>query len=131
MAEKEATIFVVDISQSMGKSCTWKGSQISALEWCLSYVRDKVGIKVMAARKTDYVAVVAVGSPITDHMIHDESNSYDHIRIILPFPARDSDELRNYTYVEHLTALIKASENSTWISYNPNCKFPDLIKVTV
>lgn len=93
MAEKEVTLFIIDVSDSMHKACA--NRQENALEWCLSYVWDKVGIKIMAARKTDYVAVIVVGSDVTDHMIA-EGNDYDHIRIILPFPRRGSDEFKSY-----------------------------------
>lgn len=94
MADKEVTLFVVDVSKFMKEKSP--GYHGSSLEWCLEYVWDKLGIKIMAARKTDYVAVLAVGSQGTDHMMGDEE-AYSHIRVILPFPRRDKDDLRSYT----------------------------------
>lgn len=94
MADKEATVFVIDIASSMGKKRS--GYKSSVLDYCLEYVWDKLGIKIMAMRKTDYVAVVAVGSDLTDNAMADEE-AYEHVRVILPFPRRDNDEVRSYT----------------------------------
>lgn len=104
MADKEATVFVVDVSHHMARRPA--GHDGTALEWCLEYIWDKLGIKVMASRKTDYVAVIAVGSAETDHAMGDEE-SYQHIRVILPFPRRTNDDLRSYTYDRHLPKHIE------------------------
>lgn len=85
---------MIDVSQTMG--CPRSDFQGTALEWCLQYVWDKIGLKIMSGRKTDYVAVVAVGSDLTDHPLGDEE-AYEHIRVIQPLPNRKKDDLRGYT----------------------------------
>lgn len=97
MAEKEATVFIVDVSSHMKRLQKRGNHEMSALAWCMTYVHDKVFVKVLASRKTDYVAIVALGSTTTDHCIKDDDGSYNHVRIIIPFPNRESDELRRYT----------------------------------
>lgn len=94
MADKEVTVFVIDVSKSMAKKQN-KDFDGNSLQWCLEYVWDKLGIKILAGRKTDYVAVVVVGSIITDNPMGNEE-AYEHVRVVLPLPRRDSAELRNY-----------------------------------
>lgn len=95
MADKEVTVFVIDISQRMSQSRSDFSGTV--LEWCLQYVWDKIGLKIMSGRKTDYVAVVAVGADQTDHPLGDEE-AYEHIRVILPLPNRKKEDLKLYTY---------------------------------
>ena len=44
MADKEATVFVVDLGASMGKHS--QGREMTNLDWCLQYVWNKVSAKV-------------------------------------------------------------------------------------
>lgn len=43
MAEKEATVFVVDLGESMGE--TAQGREASNLDWSMQYVWDKITAK--------------------------------------------------------------------------------------
>jgi len=45
MAEKEATLFVIDLGSSMGKR--EQGRDITNLEWSMQYVWDKITAKVL------------------------------------------------------------------------------------
>lgn len=40
MADKEATIYIVDVGSSMGKKCN--GRQESNLDWAMNYVWEKI-----------------------------------------------------------------------------------------
>lgn len=40
MTTKEATVFIVDVGQSMGE--TREGREVSDLDWALEYVWDKI-----------------------------------------------------------------------------------------
>lgn len=97
------TVFVIDVSKNMGNQRP--GTSGSILQWCLEYVWDKVGIKIMSGRKTDYVAVVAVGADVTDHPLGDEE-AYEYIRVILPFPNRKKDDLRSYAFSKSMADLM-------------------------
>ena len=89
MASKEATIFLVDLSRSMGKRRP--DSSQTNLDWIKVYLWDKLSDKILAGRKTDYVGVVAFGTDHTDHPLQHLSD-YDNISVILPFPDRDDKE---------------------------------------
>jgi len=70
MADKEATVFVIDLGASMGYR--EHDPEMTNLEWAMQYVWDKVAAKVggrsfdwqtltlqvLAGRKTDVVGVV-------------------------------------------------------------------------
>lgn len=40
MTTKEATVFIVDVGQSMGE--TREGREVSDLDWALEYIWDKI-----------------------------------------------------------------------------------------
>ena len=44
MADKEATVFVIDLGASMGKAT--QGRQLNNLDWSMQYVWDKILAKV-------------------------------------------------------------------------------------
>jgi hypothetical protein len=46
MADKEATVFVIDLGSSMGE-CK-QGRKENSLEWSLRYVWDKINAKVIS-----------------------------------------------------------------------------------
>lgn len=78
MAEKEATVYIVDVSKSMGRQR--HGRTISDLEWVMQYVWDKITttvcwsssliglqganylLKVSTGRKTATIGVVGLGT---------------------------------------------------------------------
>jgi ATP-dependent DNA helicase 2 subunit 2 len=45
MADKEATVFVIDVGASMGK-CE-QGREMTNLEWSMQFVWDKITAKVL------------------------------------------------------------------------------------
>ena len=81
MADKEATVFVVDVCRSMGKS--HQDREISDLEYTLQYVWDKISGIVQTGRKTLHCGVVAVGSDSTKNQMQLEEE-YSHIEVVRP-----------------------------------------------
>ena len=58
MADKQATIYIVDIGRSMGQ--THHGRTETDLEHAMRYVWDRITTTVSNGRKTDLVGVVAL-----------------------------------------------------------------------
>ncbi|RMZ78731.1 hypothetical protein DV737_g3787, partial [Chaetothyriales sp. CBS 132003] len=81
MADKEATIYVVDVSRSMGNS--HHGREQSDLDWALTYVWDKITTTVSTGRKTAQVGVIGLGTDETNNGMMAE-DAYQHISILTP-----------------------------------------------
>jgi len=79
MASKEATIFVVDLSKSMGK--LHHARDQSDLNWSLQYLWDKITDIVYQGRKTLYVGVIGLGTDQTSNFMTDQEG-YEHISIL-------------------------------------------------
>jgi ATP-dependent DNA helicase 2 subunit 2 len=81
MADKEATVFVVDVCRSMGQN--HQDREVSDLEYTLQYVWDKISGIVQTGRKTLQCGVVALGSNSSKNdMQHEEG--YEHIEVVRP-----------------------------------------------
>ena len=79
MADKEATVYIVDLGQPMG-DC--HGGRVeSDLEWSMRYVWDKISTTVAASRKTWNVGVVGVRTDETDNPLQ-ESKGYENISVL-------------------------------------------------
>ncbi|RMZ87463.1 hypothetical protein DV736_g5308, partial [Chaetothyriales sp. CBS 134916] len=81
MADKEATIYVVDVSRSMGRS--HNGREQSDLDWALTYVWDKITTTVSTGRKTAQIGVIGLGTDETENQMEAEE-AYQHISILTP-----------------------------------------------
>ncbi|KAJ5163494.1 uncharacterized protein N7500_005324 [Penicillium coprophilum] len=66
MAEKEATVYIVDMGRSMGER--HHGRPMTDLEWAMQYVWDRITATVATGRKTATVGVVGLR---TDETIND------------------------------------------------------------
>lgn len=74
MAEKEATVYIVDVGKSMGE-CR-HGRAKSDLEWAMDYVWDTITTTVATGRKTATIGVVGLRTDSTDNALdHDETYS--------------------------------------------------------
>ncbi|KAJ5751735.1 hypothetical protein N7520_008652 [Penicillium odoratum] len=72
MAEKEATVYIVDVGRSMGERRY--GRSVTDLEWAMQYVWDRITTTVSTGRKTATVGVVALRSDETSNDLqHDEN----------------------------------------------------------
>ena len=79
MADKECTIYIVDVGQSTGEKR--HGREISDLDWSMQYVWDKIATAVHTARKTLYNGVLALRSDKTNHD-GPEEEEYNNLAVL-------------------------------------------------
>ncbi|KAG5934949.1 hypothetical protein E4U53_000573 [Claviceps sorghi] len=79
MADKEATVFILDLGASMADRHS--GRDESDLDWSLRYVWDKITDIVAANRKTLCVGVVGLRTDETANQLQD-ADGYEHISVI-------------------------------------------------
>ncbi|KOS48871.1 hypothetical protein ACN38_g83 [Penicillium nordicum] len=78
MAEKEATVYIVDMGRSMGEH--HHGRHMTDLEWAMQYVWDRITATVATGRKTATVGVVGLR---TDGTINDlEEENFSNISVL-------------------------------------------------
>lgn len=65
MADKECTVYIVDVGQSTGQKR--HGRDLSDLDWAMQYVWDKIAATVRTGRKTLYSGLLALRSDETNH----------------------------------------------------------------
>lgn len=120
MAEKEATVYIVDVARSMSKS--HGGRDITDLEWSLQYVWEKVTNTVATDRKTALMGVVGLGTDRTANQMEADDDAYKHISIVqaiqqfkMPELRRLSEELKasNTDNRDALSAIIIAVDMIT------------------
>lgn len=58
MADKAATIYIIDVGQSMGEKNN--GREQTDLEFALQYVFDKITTTISNGRKTDMIGTIAM-----------------------------------------------------------------------
>ena len=94
MADKEATIYIVDLSKSMNKK--HGGRNQSDLDWALLYIWDRITATVSTGRKTATLGVVGLGTDVTvlnnDQLEEDES--YEHLSVLQPIAQILMPEIR-------------------------------------
>ncbi len=81
MADKEATIYIVDVSRSMGKK--HQGRDESDLDWAMRYVWDKITATVASGRKTWTLGVLGLGTDDTRNEIQNDEG-YENISVLHP-----------------------------------------------
>ena len=79
MADKEATVYIIDLGASMGE-CS-NGRTETNLDWSMRYVWDKISTTVAASRKTWQVGVVGLRTDATDNPL-DEADGYSNISVL-------------------------------------------------
>lgn len=80
MADKEASIYIVDLGSSMA-NCN-SGRTESDLDWSLRYVWDKITTTAQAKRKTWCVGVLGLRTDNTRNC-YEEEQGYDNITELL------------------------------------------------
>ncbi|KAI1762491.1 ATP-dependent DNA helicase II subunit 2 [Hypoxylon sp. FL1150] len=81
MADKEATVYIIDLGSTMG-DCN-SGRTESDLNWGMRYVWDKISTTVSASRKTWTIGVVGVRTNETNNPLHEDGqDGYEHISIL-------------------------------------------------
>lgn len=81
MADKEATVYIVDLGRSMGEKN--HGRDETDLEYAMRYVWDKITTTVATERKTAMTGVVGFRTDETDSPLGD-SEGYDHLSVLQP-----------------------------------------------
>lgn len=79
MAEKEATVYIIDVGKSMGRK--HGGREQSDLDWALTYIWDKVTGIMALDRKTTLQAVVTLKTDETANDLSKEE-SFHHITVL-------------------------------------------------
>ncbi|EOD52730.1 putative ku family dna protein [Neofusicoccum parvum UCRNP2] len=79
MADKEATVYIVDVGKSMGEKNGGRGE--TDLEWCMKYVWDKITTAMATGRKTLFQSVVALRSDKTENPLSEE-DGYENISVL-------------------------------------------------
>lgn len=81
MADKEATIYIVDLGQSMGETHNERNE--TDLEYAMRYVWDKITTTVATERKTAMAGVIGFRTDETNNPLED-SEGYDNLRVLQP-----------------------------------------------
>ncbi|KAH0286669.1 putative Ku family DNA helicase [Aureobasidium namibiae CBS 147.97] len=80
MAQKEATVYIVDLGKSMGEK--HNGREISDLDWALTYIWDKITTTISNERKTAMLAVVGLRTDGTLNALdNSDEDAYEHITV--------------------------------------------------
>lgn len=103
MADKEATVFILDLGSTMAQSHS--GRIESDLDYSMRFVWDKISDVVAANRKTLHVGVVGLRTDETENPLSD-SDGYENISILKEMGTMTMSSLRD------LQGKIKPS--STW-----------------
>lgn len=103
MADKEATVYIIDLGESMA-DCH-NGRDESDLDFGMRYVWDKISTTVAASRKTWTVGVVGLNTEETDNAHAREGlEGYDHISVLQeigPMTMSSLRELRSAIQPSH------------------------------
>lgn len=91
MANKEATVYIVDVGASMGERN--HGRQETNLDFALEYVWDKITTTVATGRKTAMAGVVALRSDGTSNELEEDS-AYHNIRVLQEIAQVQMPDLR-------------------------------------
>ncbi|EFX00480.1 ku family DNA-binding protein [Grosmannia clavigera kw1407] len=79
MADKEATVYIVDLGITMSECCG--GRTESNLDWAMRYVWDKISTTVAASRKTWTVGVLGLRTDETRNPLQGE-DGYENIAVL-------------------------------------------------
>lgn len=79
MAEKEATVFILDLGASMSRHNS--GRDESDLDWSMRYVWDKITDIVSSNRKTLCVGIVGLRTDETNNKLQ-ENDGYENISVL-------------------------------------------------
>ncbi|KAF9774795.1 hypothetical protein IL306_007169 [Fusarium sp. DS 682] len=103
MAEKEATVFILDLGSTMAQ--IHNGRTESDLDYSMQYVWDKITDIVAANRKTLCVGVLGLRTDETDNKLQDD-DGYENISVLQELGPMTMSSLKN------LQSLVKPS--NTW-----------------
>lgn len=107
MTSKEATVYIIDVSSSMGERNG--GRDESDLEWAMRYIWDKLTTTVATDRKTALMSVIALGSDHTNNDMCSDANrnssenddAYKHISVLKRLAQMQMPALRDLREAIH------------------------------
>ncbi|KAI1634123.1 putative Ku family DNA helicase [Biscogniauxia mediterranea] len=91
MADKEATLYIIDLGSSMG-DCH-NGRLESDLDWSMRYVWDRISTTVAASRKTWNVGVIGLRTDDTSNPLQEE-DGYDNISVLQELGPMNMENMR-------------------------------------
>ena len=91
MADKEVTVYIVDVGKSMGK--VHQGRSKSDLDWAMTYVWDKITSIVAMERKTTFQAVIGLKTNNTSNELSSDE-SFHNIAVLQDFEALSLGDLK-------------------------------------
>jgi len=96
MADKEATVYIIDLGHSMGEKS--QGRKESNLNFSMRYVWDKISTTVAASRKTWTIGVLGLRTDETSNSLDEAGlEGYENISVLQeigPMSMTDLRELR-------------------------------------
>ncbi|KAL4923664.1 ATP-dependent DNA helicase 2 subunit KU80 [Aspergillus undulatus] len=81
MADKEATVYIVDVGKSMGERRN--GREVTDLEWAMQYIWDRITTTVASGRKMAQLGVIGLKTDGTDNELGDESH-FSNLSVLSP-----------------------------------------------
>ncbi|EAW11519.1 ATP-dependent DNA helicase 2 subunit KU80 [Aspergillus clavatus NRRL 1] len=79
MADKEATVYIVDLGKSMGEKR--HGRPVTDLEWVMEYVWDRITAIVATGRKTATIGVIGLKTDETSNELEEDPH-FRHISVL-------------------------------------------------
>ncbi|KAE8350802.1 ATP-dependent DNA helicase II subunit 2 [Aspergillus coremiiformis] len=79
MADKEATVYIVDVGMSMGER--HHDRAVTDLEWAMQYVWDRITGTVATGRKTAMMGVIGLRTDTTSNELEDDVH-FSHISVL-------------------------------------------------
>lgn len=92
MADKEATVYVIDVGKSMGN--VGHGREESDLDWSMRYIWDKIAATISRDRKTFGVGVVTFRTDGTNNDLVEDDEAYHNITVLKPIGQAMMTDLR-------------------------------------
>ncbi|KAJ6259432.1 ATP-dependent DNA helicase II subunit 2 [Drechslerella dactyloides] len=99
MADKQATVYVIDLAASMGL-CN-NGRTETDLEYAQKYVWDRITTTVSNGRKTDVIAVVGFRTDGSDNSLVQNDANYGNISVLSPMSQFLMPQIRSLQRLLH------------------------------
>lgn len=101
MASKEATIYIVDVGNSMGRR--QHGREETNLEYAMSYVWDKLATTTSANLKSRAVGVIGLRTDSTKNYMADGDAFYNNISVLKDVGPISLSDLRSLQTAIHVS----------------------------
>ncbi|PWW73440.1 SPOC domain-like protein [Tuber magnatum] len=92
MADKQATVYVIDLGSTLSRVHPLRGE--SDLDYALTYIWDKIAATMSTGRKTDVIGVVGFRTENTDNTMA-TADGYENICVLAPIAQFLMDHMRD------------------------------------